>query len=475
LRPGVATFDPWYTALVMSCRGYLVVVGRRSPGGRVRRRRLLIVVALLGALAGCAVHARGPGRARHVVIISIDGLRPEFYLDDAWAAPELRALLKTGSHARAAEGVFPTVTYPNHATIVTGVRPARHGVLSNTIPTPAGTRGRWYEEATDLQASPIWEWAHAAGLTTAAVSWPVTAGARVDLLVPERDYYAQKEPLERLRADSSPGIFERLGVTPKAEMFKDVVLWDTFLTEMVTAMIRQARPNLLLVHLVQTDYFQHRVGREGAEPKAAVTRVDAHVGTIRRTLAEAGLADRSVIIVTGDHGFEDAHRRVHPNVLLARAGLRGCPEPGDGWRATAYIAGGSAAILVNPPGDTATAAAAEKALRADAGDAYTIVSRAALDALGALPNAAFAIVAAPGFAMGSGCRGSLLVSASGGQHGYLPSHPRMPTGFIAAGIGVRAGLALERVRLVDIAPTAARLLGLAPPDVEGRVLDEILE
>jgi len=228
---------------------------------RMMRRRLLAAVALLGALVGCAVHAQGLGRARHVVIISIDGLRPEFYLDDSWGAPELRALLKAGSHARAAEGVFPTVTYPNHATIVTGVRPARHGVLSNTIPTPAGTRGRWYEEVSDLRASPIWEWARTAGLTTAAVSWPVTAGARIDLLVPERDYYAQKEPLERLRADSTPGIFDRLGVTPKAEMFKDAVLWDAFLTETVTAMIRQARPNLLLVHLVQTDYFQHRVGR----------------------------------------------------------------------------------------------------------------------------------------------------------------------------------------------------------------------
>ena len=355
------------------------------------------------------------------------------------------------------------------------MRPARHGVLSNTIPTAAGTRGRWYEEVSDLRASPIWEWARTAGLTTAAVSWPVTAGARIDLLVPERDYYAQKEPLERLRADSTPGIFDRLGVTPKAEMFKDVVLWDAFLTETVTAMIRQARPNLLLVHLVQTDYFQHRIGREGAETKAAVARVDAHVGAIRRALAEAGLADRSVIIVTGDHGFEDARQSVHPNVLLARAGLRGCPEPGDGWRATAYIAGGSAAILVQPPRDAATAAAAEKALREAARDAYTIVSRAELDALGALPNAAFALAAAPGFAMGSGCRGSLIVSGSGGQHGYLPSHPRMPTGFIAAGAGVRAGVALERVRLVDIAPTAARLLGLATPDVEGRVLGEILE
>jgi predicted AlkP superfamily pyrophosphatase or phosphodiesterase len=436
--------------------------------------RLLLAAMALTALVGCAEQAGRPSPERHVVIVSIDGLRPDFYLDEVWAAPELRALLKAGSHARAAEGVFPTVTYPNHATIVTGVRPARHGVLSNTIPTPAGTRGRWYEEATDLRAALMWEWARAGGLTTAAVSWPVTAGARIDLLVPERDYYTQKNPLERLHADSTAGIFERLGVTPRPAMFKDVVLWDAFLTEIASAMIRQARPNLLLLHLVQTDFFQHQFGRAGAEVKAAVARVDAHIGTLRRALGEAGPADRWVMIVTGDHGFEDVRRGVHPNVVLARAGLRGCPEPGDNWRATAYIASGSAAILVNPPGDAATAAAAEAALRSEAGDAYTIVPRAELDDLGALPNAAFAIAAAPGYAMGFGCRGSLLVSGSGGQHGYLPSHPRMPTGFIAVGAGVRAGVTLERVRLIDVAPTAARLLGIEAPSVEGRVLDEIL-
>jgi hypothetical protein len=76
--------------------------------------------------------------------------------------------------------------------------------------------------------------------------------------------------------------------------------------------------------------------------------------------------------------------------------------------------------------------------------------------------------------MGFGCRGSLQVSGSGGQHGYLPSHPRMPTGFIAAGAGVQAGVTLERMRLIDVAPTAARLLGIEVPPVEGRVLEEIL-
>jgi hypothetical protein len=73
-----------------------------------------------------------------------------------------------------------------------------------------------------------------------------------------------------------------------------------------------------------------------------------------------------------------------------------------------------------------------------------------------------------------GCRGSLLASGSGGQHGYLPSHPRMPTGFIAAGAGVRTGVSLDRVRLIDVAPTAARLLRIEAAPVEGRVLEEIL-
>ena len=72
------------------------LVGQLGPGGRVTRRRLLAAVALLGALVGCAIHTQAPGRAHHVVIISIDGLRPEFYLDDSWAAPDVISVSLTG-------------------------------------------------------------------------------------------------------------------------------------------------------------------------------------------------------------------------------------------------------------------------------------------------------------------------------------------------------------------------------------------
>jgi predicted AlkP superfamily pyrophosphatase or phosphodiesterase len=433
-----------------------------------------LALLALAAVAGASLAAAAPA-ARHLVLISIDGLRPDFYLQDAYAAPALRALLRAGGHARAATPVFPSVTYPGHATIVTGVRPARHGIAFNLVWSPAGP-GRWYEEAGDLRAPALWDAARAAGLTTAAVSWPVTLGARIDWLLPERDYYRRPEPVELLRQATTAGLLERLGLTPKPEMFKNIVLWDEFLTAAATGILRSMRPNLLVLHLVQVDYFQHRGGLDGPDVKPALARVDAHVRAVVTALREAGIAERTAIIVTGDHGFQDVRATAPVNAVLVQAGLRGCPEPGDDWRATVHVSGGGAAVFVNPASGADTAARAEEALRRAARDRYAIVGRRRLDELGAMPGAAFALEAAPGFAFSPACAGA--GEASGGvwgAHGFLPDRASMSTGFIAAGAGVRAGTALERIGLVDVAPTAARLLGLGLPGVEGRVLTEILE
>ena len=120
------------------------------------------------------------------------------------------------------------------------------------------------------------------------------------------------------------------------------------------------------------------------------------------------------------------------------------------------------------------AARAEEALRREARDRYTIVTRRELDALGAMTGATFALEAAPGWAIAGDCGKGLETSGRAGAHGFLPSRPSMSTGFIAAGAGINSGVALERIGLVDVAPTAARLLGLTMPSVEGRVLQEIL-
>jgi predicted AlkP superfamily pyrophosphatase or phosphodiesterase len=436
---------------------------------------------MLAALALVATVACASGGAirpieRHVILISLDALRSPFYLDPAYEAPTLRSLVAEGSHARAAESVFPTSTYPAHASIATGVRPAGHGISFNLIFRKDGARTRWYEETADLRAPPVWDWARAAGLTTATVSWPSTVGAKVDWLLPERDYYVRPDPARALVAASTPGLFTRIGVEPLEDAgFKQVERWDAFLTAVTVGIIRDARPNLLMLHLVQADMAQHAGGPEGSGVKPAVRRLDAHVRAIREAVAAAGIAARTTIVVTGDHGFQDVREYVYPNHVLARAGLRACPQRA-GWRATSHASGGSGAVFVDPPGDVEATARAEEALRREAGGRYTVVTRAELDAMGAMPGVAFGLEAAPGWAIGTSCdRGLTGASRTGaGTHGFLPTRPTMATGFIAAGAGVRDGVALERIRLIDVAPTVARLLGIPAPPVEGRVLEEIL-
>jgi predicted AlkP superfamily pyrophosphatase or phosphodiesterase len=132
-------------------------------------------------------------------------------------------------------------------------------------------------------------------------------------------------------------------------------------------------------------------------------------------------------------------------------------------------------VFVNGPDTAAAASAAEQALRREAGSMFTVLTRAQLDDLGAMPGAAFGLEAAPCFAFSRSCEPSSTRASTGGAHGFLPSRPSMATGFIAHGAGVRPGVVIDRVHLVDIAPTAARLLGLVPPAVEGRVLDALLK
>lgn len=440
-------------------------------------RRVALVTLALVALVACATAGGAPAPvARHVVLLSIDGLRPEFYLDPSFAAPALRAMAAEGAHARAVESVFPSLTYPSHATIATGVRPARHAIAFNLRFEEDRPRGRWFEEASDLRAPPLWAWARGAGLTTAAVSWPSTLGAPIDWLIAERDFYLRPHPMPDFLAATTPGLFERLGLTPEATMFRDPARWDAFLTAVAAGIIREHAPRLLLLHLIETDVVQHQGGRDGAAVRPALARIDTHVATLRAALAAAGLAGRTAFIVTGDHGFQDVDAYVYPNHVLAREGLRGCPQAGD-WRATAHAAGGGGAVFVAPAGDAVTIARAEAALRREAHGRYAVLTRAELDALGAMPGAALGLEALPGWAIGSSCdRGATEPSRVGrGTHGFLPSRPSMATGLIAAGAGVRKGAVLDRARLVDVAPTAARLLGIPAPPVEGRVLTEILE
>lgn len=424
----------------------------------------VVVAAVLGT-SGVARQAEAP----RVVMISIDGLMPSAYLDPALAAytPHLRALKAQGTWADGVIGVLPSVTYPAHTTLITGVQPARHGIYDNAILDPEGkSNGGWYVYADAIKVPTLPMAVRARGLRAGAVTWPVTVGMDLDYLAPEHLGPRHPHTLSMLRVLSSPRDLLSQVEIARGQPFS----WpqtDRDRTDISTYILKTYQPHLFLLHLIQLDGAQHDHGPGSPEALQALQRVDAHVGEILAALKAAGLAETTTVAVVSDHGFLPVSQQVQVNAAFKQAGLLTVNERGTvtDWQAYFSGSGGSGYVFVKDPADEARVGALVRDLaRTPANGIREVWDRAALRARGAHPEAAFGIDAMDGFATGSGH--DVLVKAAGnkGTHGFAPERPALHASLIMAGPAVQRRDSLGVVQMVQIAPTLARLLGvgLAP-------------
>jgi arylsulfatase A-like enzyme len=440
-------------------------------------RRLFIVAALLlAAMPGRAQDALRP-LARRVVLISVDGLRPDYYLPGAGRevrTPALDSLRARGSWAEGVVGQYPSLTYPSHTSIATGARLARHGVFGNTRFDRTAGADQWYFESSALTVPALWDAAKHAGLTTAALSWPVTVGANIDYLIPETNQAPRGTTwLDLARTQSTPALVDavvaRLGGFPGTDP-RTYMERDRFMTAAAALVIERHKPNLLMLHLVEADGAQHQHGPNSPEAIAAVEHVDAKIAEVVNALERAGLTSDTAVIVTGDHGFYRVHSAFQPNVVLRDGGLLHAGADGriTSWTAIAH----RASIKLKDPSDTALAAKVvglfEQLAEGRYRGLFRVVKHDEIARLGGDPEAVAIIEPIEGYTTTAGLEGGFLVPTSRhGDHGYLPTEPAMHTGLVAAGAGIRAGLVLPLARQIDIAPTAARLLGFELRDADG--------
>lgn len=425
---------------------------------------------------------------RHVVLISVDGLRPEFYRDGSYAAPMMRLLAAQGAQAEGMLGIYPTVTYPSHTTLITGVRPAKHGIHYNAPFEPAGATGRWYWEASAIEVPTLFSVLRAAGGRSASLSWPVTVGAPIDWNVPEIWSLDEKvDSIERTRQVCQPPDLlaeierEATGRLRKENFTIDYQTRDDRVGAAAAYLLTTYKPALLAVHLVGTDHFQHEDGRESERVRRAVASADRAIAQIYEAADAAGILAATTFVIVGDHGHIDCHTRLAPNVALVEAGLRGAglgPKTGSAaddrgrWRATFHISSASAFLHLADPNDRAAVAlvrAALDRLPAATRALFRVVERDELDRLGAAPDAVFALAPRPGVDFTEDAEGVVLRPSSGANHGFLPDEAQMATGFIASGAGIRPGRTVARLEMVDVAPLVAALLGLKLSDAEGNV------
>src|SRR5271168_1252452 len=223
---------------------------------------LLPVSLLFAAMAPAQEKSTPP----LLVMISIDGLRPDYITAaDSHGAkvPNLRRFLKEGAYAEGVQGVIPTVTYPAHTTLVTGVWPAKHGILANTTfdPLQQNSQG-WYWYTEDIRVPTLWDVAARAGRGTASIQWPVTVGAHITWNIPEFWRAGTPDDAKLLRAVSTPGLLEEA----KAELGEYVGGIDTSgkadesrgrFTQWI---LEKKHPGLLTLHLTSLDHIEHETG-----------------------------------------------------------------------------------------------------------------------------------------------------------------------------------------------------------------------
>lgn len=431
-----------------------------------------------------SAQAAAPARASdHVIVISIDGFRPAFYLDAAREGVRIPNLDRLRNAGSAAEGVvvsYPSMTYPSHTSLATGVAPARHGIVSNTKFDPPAGSPMWYFENQAVRVPALWDVVRRHGLTAAGASWPVTVGATMDALFPE----SNQGPgwLSRARAESTPGLVDaavaRLGGFGEDDN-RDPVQRDRFTAAVATYLIETRRPNLLMLHLMETDAAQHADGPFSPAARTAIEHIDAHVGAIVSAVDAAGLTARTTFIVTGDHGFSRVHTLIQPNVVLREGGWLRAGERGriaDDWQVAAH----AMAIRLRNPADAELAARVtarfEELARGRYRGIFRVITRRELDARGAYPEAACFIEPAEGYYVSDGLVDDAVLVATDrrGAHGFLPTEPRMYTGLIVSGAGIKRGVPLPLVRQIDIAPTVARLLGVEMPEADGTPIVGVL-
>ena len=375
--------------------------------------------------------------------------------------------MQDGAYAKAVTPVFPSITYPNHTTMITGVGPAKHGIYFNSLFEPQGSTGKIYWQDSSIHAPTLWSAAKQKGLVVASLFWPVSAGAPVDINIP--DIGALGEGVREKYAKPQGFI-----ATLKKEVFGHADSIDygknQNIGKIAAYVIKNHQPDLMMVHVFAVDHAQHLQGRNGLMVEEAVADADETVGIIMNTLKESGLWENTVLMVGGDHGFYNISKNIAPNTWLKNAGLMNDIKNND-WKAQFNNAsGGSTYLYLKDPKDKATLEKVEKILAAQPDSIqhyFRIINRKQLDKAEANPDVALALTAEHD--------ASFNTTVSGGTHGHFPDTKQIKTGLILHGPNIRKGTVIEEMNMQDMASIISKLLNISFPSAKGSIPQGLLK
>ena len=421
-------------------------------------------------------------KTRRLIVVSLDAMGSG---DFEWAArmPGFAKVLERAAFCKNVSSIYPSLTYPAHTTIVTGRLPARHGIINNTLLQPERTSPDWYWQRRFIRGTTLYDEAAKAGMTTAALLWPVTGGAGITWNMPE--IFANRPWSSQITTSLYNGskyyqfdLNRRFGHLRNGKAQPDL---DHFTQASLLYTLEKYRPDLTLAHLTDLDTQKHHFGNRSIEARDALKRHDGRISQLLAVMDSCGMdTDKdTTLILLGDHSQLDIGRPVLINRLLADSHLL-TAEKGriSRWRAICKHCDGSAYIYLNREGlapDRIRALELQvKHLLTAAADRpgsgiRTLYTGAEAGALGADPDCFMMLEAETGCYFQDVMDEADLTDREKATHGYHPGRKGYETVFMILGPDIRRGYEIPHMTLADEGPVMAALLGLDLGRTDGRI------
>lgn len=423
---------------------------------------------------------------KKVIVVSIDSLISAD-IPILKGLPNIGRLMEKASYAVDIECVYPTLTYPCHTTIVTGVYPDRHGISNNEVLDINAGKADWYWWRKDVKTSTVIDIAKEAGLSTATVTWPVMCASGADYNIGE--IWAPSE-----RDDPTPYFdqADSLAVKHIFERNKKKLRWlctpefDEFAAACASDIIHEFHPDLMLVHFSYVDHQRHKLGVDSPAITGPLAFVDEKIGQIMKAVEEEGLSDQTEYVILGDHGQINCHAVFHLNKVLMEMGYIDIDEENlvSGYRIYSHSCAYSAQIYLDHGMNEKEAMEILTEIQKKYPECiqriYTkqeVKKKFHTDG-----SFQFMLEGCDGVSFGKTVLSDQVVETaidnsdyrwSNSTHGHDPRKGDKPP-FIISGPSAARDRVLHGGRLVDEAPTIMKLFGIDMKNVDGQVMEDLL-
>ena len=425
---------------------------------------------------------------KYMIIISFDAVSSDD-LEILKTLPNFKTLIEKGSLIENVQSIYPTLTYPAHATIVTGKYPKNHGIIDNTKFKLNDLNPNWYWYRKDLKGDTLYDKAKEKGYTTCSILWPVTGRSSITYNLPE--IFPTKSYHNQILMSAYSGSLKyqlelnkmfgniRKGTTQPA--------LDDFVLECVKHTIYKYTPNLMLIHFTDVDTNRHNYGYGSKEANDALLRHDNRLGEIIKALKNKNIYNNSTIVALGDHSALDVSKSIRLNKLFLDNNLIKVNDKGKiiDYKVISKSLDGSCYIYFK---DKSCIDNVKNLL-----DEYKkqniidfILDNKRIKIAGGDTNADLMVEGALGYYFIDDLNGDIIENIETksigkvkhmykATHGYYPAKDNYGTFFVGCGLGFKEGITIPNGKIINHAPTLAKILNISLENIDGEAVDEILE